>query len=142
MASFKGLMKDTVLYGLSTIVGRFINYLLVPLYTHYMPKETGALVGINGGAFADDTGYGSDIPIGGVIKDGEVLWGGDGIIADGIDGFLCESKQPEKLAELLKSIAAMSPDDLKKMSQKAIERSKELSNGKVAESYLKKIQEL
>lgn len=41
MASFKGLMKDTVLYGLSTIVGRFINYLLVPLYTHYMPKETG-----------------------------------------------------------------------------------------------------
>lgn len=39
-------------------------------------KRTGALVGINGGAFADDTGYGSDIPIGGVIKDGEVLWGG------------------------------------------------------------------
>ena len=38
-------------------------------------KRTGALVGINGGAFADDTGYGSDIPLGGVIKDGEVLWG-------------------------------------------------------------------
>lgn len=68
--------------------------------------------------------------------------GGDGIITDGVDGFLCESKQPEKLAGLLKNIAAMSPDDLKKMSQKAIERSKELSNGKVAESYLKNIQEL
>lgn len=38
-------------------------------------KRTGALVGINGGAFADDTGYGSDIPLGAVIKDKEVLWG-------------------------------------------------------------------
>ena len=34
-------MKDTAIYGLSSIVGRFLNYLLVPLYTHYMPRETG-----------------------------------------------------------------------------------------------------
>lgn len=34
-------MKDTAIYGLSSIVGRFLNYLLVPLYTHYMPKESG-----------------------------------------------------------------------------------------------------
>ena len=26
---------------MSSIVGRFLNYLLVPLYTHYMPKESG-----------------------------------------------------------------------------------------------------
>ena len=41
MANLKGLMKDTAIYGLSSIVGRFLNYLLVPLYTHYMPKESG-----------------------------------------------------------------------------------------------------
>jgi len=35
------LVKDTAIYGLSSIVGRFLNYLLVPLYTHYMPKESG-----------------------------------------------------------------------------------------------------
>lgn len=29
----KGLVKDTAIYGLSSIVGRFLNWLLVPLYT-------------------------------------------------------------------------------------------------------------
>ena len=41
MANLKGLMKDTAIYGVSSIVGRFLNYLLVPLYTHYMPTESG-----------------------------------------------------------------------------------------------------
>lgn len=41
MANLKILAKDTAIYGLSSIVGRFINYLLVPLYTHYMPKASG-----------------------------------------------------------------------------------------------------
>lgn len=41
MAKLQALMKDTAIYGLSSIVGRFLNYLLVPLYTHYMPKESG-----------------------------------------------------------------------------------------------------
>lgn len=31
--SLKGLAKDTAIYGLSSIVGRFLNWLLVPLYT-------------------------------------------------------------------------------------------------------------
>lgn len=41
MANLKSLAKDTAIYGLSSIVGRFLNYLLVPLYTHYMPKDSG-----------------------------------------------------------------------------------------------------
>ncbi len=41
MPNLKGLAKDTAIYGLSSIVGRFLNYLLVPLYTHYMPKDSG-----------------------------------------------------------------------------------------------------
>ena len=41
MSNLKSLAKDTAIYGLSSILGRFLNYLLVPLYTHYMPKESG-----------------------------------------------------------------------------------------------------
>lgn len=38
-----------------------------------MTKRMGATIGINGGGFVD-YGYGSDIPIGYVIKDGKVIW--------------------------------------------------------------------
>ena len=41
MANLKSLAKDTAIYGLSSIIGRFLNYMLVPLYTHYMPKASG-----------------------------------------------------------------------------------------------------
>lgn len=41
MASLKALAKDTAIYGLSSIVGRFLNYLLVPLYTHVITAENG-----------------------------------------------------------------------------------------------------
>ncbi|MCQ2143028.1 MAG: lipopolysaccharide biosynthesis protein, partial [Bacteroidales bacterium] len=34
-------MKDTAIYGLSSIVGRFLNYLLVPLYTYKIAAESG-----------------------------------------------------------------------------------------------------
>ena len=37
MANLKSLAKDTAIYGLSSIVGRFLNYLLVPVYTLAMP---------------------------------------------------------------------------------------------------------
>ncbi len=37
----KSLIKDTALYGLSSIVGRFLNYLLVPLYTVKITAESG-----------------------------------------------------------------------------------------------------
>ncbi|MCQ2221456.1 MAG: oligosaccharide flippase family protein, partial [Prevotella sp.] len=41
MANLKSLVKDTAIYGLSSIIGRFLNYLLVPLYTHVIPASTG-----------------------------------------------------------------------------------------------------
>ena len=31
MANLKSLAKDTAIYGLSSILARFINYLLVPI---------------------------------------------------------------------------------------------------------------
>ena len=37
----KGLAKDTAIYGMSSIVGRFLNYLLVPLYTAQISAASG-----------------------------------------------------------------------------------------------------
>ena len=39
--NLKALAKDTAIYGLSSIVGRFLNYLLVILYTYKIPAESG-----------------------------------------------------------------------------------------------------
>lgn len=41
MANLKSLAKDSVIYGLSSIVGRFLNYLLVPLYTRVFAAQGG-----------------------------------------------------------------------------------------------------
>jgi len=40
MTGIKSLAKDTAIYGLSSIVGKFLNWLLVPFYS-YTLKETG-----------------------------------------------------------------------------------------------------
>ena len=39
MANFKLLARDTAIYGLSSIIGRFLNYLLVPLYTYKISTD-------------------------------------------------------------------------------------------------------
>lgn len=39
--NLKSLAKDTAIYGLSSIVGRFLNYLLVPLYTYKIAADSG-----------------------------------------------------------------------------------------------------
>ena len=41
MANLKTLAKDTAIYGLSSIIGRFLNYLLVPLYTLVITSSSG-----------------------------------------------------------------------------------------------------
>ena len=41
MVNLKGLAKETAIYGLSSIVGRFLNYLLVPVYTIAMSAQSG-----------------------------------------------------------------------------------------------------
>ena len=41
----KSLAKQTVIYGIPSIVGRFLNYLLVPLYTYtFAPEEYGIVI--------------------------------------------------------------------------------------------------
>ena len=39
MSEMKSLAKDTAIYGLSSIIGKFLNYLLVPLYTYKLASE-------------------------------------------------------------------------------------------------------
>lgn len=39
--SLKKLLSDSVVYGLSSIIGRFLNYLLVPLYTYKIAASSG-----------------------------------------------------------------------------------------------------
>ena len=39
MGAIKSLAKDTMVYGLSSIVGRFLNWLLVPLYTNIFSES-------------------------------------------------------------------------------------------------------
>ncbi|MBQ8046864.1 MAG: polysaccharide biosynthesis protein [Prevotella sp.] len=41
MASLKGLAKDTAIYGLSSIAGKSINYLLVPIHTYAFASASG-----------------------------------------------------------------------------------------------------
>lgn len=41
MANLKSLAKDTAIYGMSSIIGRFLNYLLVPLYTAKISAASG-----------------------------------------------------------------------------------------------------
>ena len=41
MADMKTLAKDTAIYGFSSIIGRFLNYLLVPLYTYKIAAASG-----------------------------------------------------------------------------------------------------
>jgi len=41
MSKLSSLAKDTAIYGLSSIIGRFLNYLLVPLYTAKLSAASG-----------------------------------------------------------------------------------------------------
>ena len=39
MSAIKNLFKDTAIYGISSIVGRFLNWCLVPLYTYVLSSS-------------------------------------------------------------------------------------------------------
>jgi len=47
LEKIKGLSKDTLIYGTSTIIGRFLNFFLVPIYTNmFKPDEFGVVSNI------------------------------------------------------------------------------------------------
>lgn len=47
LEKLKQLMKETAVYGISTIVGRFLNFFLVPFYTNiFKPAEYGVVTNV------------------------------------------------------------------------------------------------
>lgn len=46
-SKIRSLATDTLIYGVSTVIGRFMTFMLVPLYTNFMTaSEIGAIAGI------------------------------------------------------------------------------------------------
>lgn len=46
-SKIRSLASDTLVYGVSTVMGRFMTFMLTPLYTNYMSKsEIGAIAGL------------------------------------------------------------------------------------------------
>ena len=62
--------------------------------------------------------------------------GFDGIIKHGINGFLCEAGNDKELAKLISYIRTLTENELQKISQKAINTAKELTDVNVAKNYI------
>lgn len=62
--------------------------------------------------------------------------GVDGIIIDGYNGFLCKAGDADELAEILKKLRLMSPEERSKISTNAIKTASELTDFKVAKQYI------
>ena len=63
----------------------------------------------------------------------------DGIIKDGVNGFLCKQDDPEDLAAVIKKIVQLAPDKLQEISKKAQQTALEYTDSKVAARYLAEI---
>src|SRR5690606_27533936 len=75
----------------------------------------------------------------GCITIGTKGQGIDGIIIHGVNGFLCESGNPDKLADLILYINSLTIEELTTISQNAINTTLEMTDWKVAESYFNNI---
>ena len=63
--------------------------------------------------------------------------GFDGIIVDGVNGFLCEAGNIEDLSRAIGKIRSMAPEDLKTISHNAYLTAKKLTDKNVAQHYIK-----
>ena len=51
MSRIQKLLKDTAVYGISSILGRALNVLIVPFYAHYLPVNDNGVIGVVFAAF-------------------------------------------------------------------------------------------
>ncbi len=63
----------------------------------------------------------------------------DGVIVDGENGFLCESENVDALADLFRQIQQLPAEKLNDISAKAVNTARQLTDAKVAESYINAI---
>ena len=66
----------------------------------------------------------------------------DGIIEDGVNGFLCEAGDADELASIISKIRKMTPEELKTMSDKAKETACTYSDVNVAKNYMDGLSEI
>lgn len=67
--------------------------------------------------------------------------GFDGIIEDGVNGFLCEAGNSKQLASIIKHIRKLDSQKLSEISCQAIKTAKQLTDENVAKCYLKNLEE-
>lgn len=60
----------------------------------------------------------------------------DGIIVDGVNGFLCEAGNTEELASIIRKINDMSPEKRKCIADAGLETARKMTDEKVAELYV------
>lgn len=75
----------------------------------------------------------------GCITIGSKNEGIDGIIQNGINGFLCEAGNEKELANTIKHINSLSAEERKQISQNAIATAKDLTDYKVAMKYIESV---
>ncbi len=75
----------------------------------------------------------------GCITIGTKGQGIDGIIKHGVNGFLCESKNPKALAHLIKDIISMPKEQLQIISENALDTAKSMTNAAAAKNYIQNI---
>jgi glycosyltransferase involved in cell wall biosynthesis len=66
----------------------------------------------------------------------------DGIIEDGVNGFLCEAGNVDELASIISKIRKMTPKELKTMSDKAKETACSYSDVNVAKHYIDELSKI
>lgn len=67
--------------------------------------------------------------------------GMEGIIQNGVNGYLCEAGNVDELAEIIRTINALSAEEKQKLSDNARKTAAELSDYNVAKIYLEKVME-
>ena len=68
--------------------------------------------------------------------------GFDGIIQNGVNGFLCEAGNSDELAEIIMKIRNLNEDELQRISDNAIKTSCELTDVRAAKTYIENIMKL
>lgn len=75
----------------------------------------------------------------GLITIGTKGQGADGFIIDGKNGFLCEPKNIDALCDVLRIVLTMSNEELNNISRNALNTATEMTDKKVAEKYINRI---
>lgn len=125
-------VKDTGDYGEVTFTGRIDRTQVVnhyrdnDVFVMISDKETFGLVYLEAMAM-------------GCITIASVGGGIDGIIQDGINGFLCKSGDKGDLARIIRMIKRLPVEELRKISLNGVETARKFSDSKVAAIYLNSI---